>query len=147
MNYTIKAINGKQIAVEFENGQTAKPVIAADLTPEEIDIEVGRYDSTYRKVGVPNTSISVGETRSTVNPNEPVPSNHKDPVETYDPYIIDLGRAPQYIDSLTLWILAEKEALAGNTELRDLIFSRVNDITSDPDYSYDQIVSSVKNTG
>ena len=79
MKYTVEAINGKEVTVVFENGQRAKPVIAPDLTPEEIDIEVGRFDSTYRQVGVPTKAVQIGEIRTTIDPKSTVPSNHSEP--------------------------------------------------------------------
>ena len=147
MKYTVEAINGKEVTVVFENGQRAKPVIAPGLTPEEIDIEVGRFDSTYRQVGVPTKAVQIGEIRTTIDPKSTVPSNHSEPAAIYDPYIVDLGQAPNYIDSLTLYMLAQKEADAGNEELLNLINARVAEIQSDPDYSYADLLSATKNRG
>ena len=147
MKYTVEAINGKQVTVLFENGQRAKPVIAADLTPEEIDIEIGRYDSSYRQVGTPTTAIKVGEERSTQDPKTPVKSNHKETAPVYDPYVVDLGQTANYMEPLTAYMLALKEAASGNTGLLDVLNARIAEIQADSDYSYDELLAALNNRG
>lgn len=131
MQYTIKKIQGSIVTVDFENGSWAEFSLNNTWLPYQIDELVGTFTTEYKIDETPNPNITVGETRSTISPEEAeeirlqmVADNPLSTPEVPDSYYVDWGTSKDLIGKLDAFIIAHFLKDEGDCRMYDAIKAR-----------------------
>lgn len=149
MQYTINEIQGGNIKVTFADNTWANVHVNSDDSAELIDERVGAYTREYVVAETPNTNVSVGEVRNTVNPVTAQAARDEEAKKNtpvYDPYTMNWGKTATYMDPADCYSLALKLAAAGDTSLLDMINARLQTIQDDPEFSLDDLKAAFNDT-
>ena len=145
MKYTINEIHGGEIKVTFEDSSWALIRIQSNDSPEMVDERVGSFTNEYVVAEEPNTNISVGEERTTVNPVEAQEARLEaqkakaEAEEHLDPFSMDWGNTASYMGLTTAYSLAQKLAAEGDSSFLDMINTRLQTIQDDPEFNLDEL--------
>lgn len=141
MKYTIKEILPVQINVEFEDGSWAVVPIGPEATLDEIDHAVSQYDPDFLPdpETLINQNVSVGEERTSkqIQPQNVGVSSIQDfiPINQV-PLTLNFGIA----SSSDIIVLSEYYASQGDTRLKDILDSRVQNLITNSNFSLDELI-------
>ena len=140
MRYTVNEITGGQIKVTFEDNSWANVRVLADDSAEMIDERVGAFTKEYVVAEKPNTNISVGEVRATVNPVAAQQARNEAQAQSAaDYYALNWGATRSYMGENTAFALAYKLAAEGDSSFLDMINARLQEIQDDPEFSLTEL--------
>lgn len=140
MKYTIRKFHPGQLEVEYEDGSWAMVPVNAGMTPEEVDIEVAKYDpeflvhlSTFEAIGLNTGEVRISHYQERPKINVDLKQPHEFTPEDLEPVDASLyGGLPvpafhrdQAMMALFMADYFEKEQ--NSTALRDALYERIRD--------------------
>lgn len=157
MKYKVRSIEGHFVTVDYEDGRWATAQVHHNTKPEDIDKIFGSFTGEFELAKRPTERIVVGEERETVDPIPETTESAqvidydqleqvKEAETTADPFRIDLGTAPQYIDAFSLIYLGLLLADQGKPDLKQCVEAKLQAIIDDPEFSVDTLIEKLNDT-
>ena len=147
MDYTIRAIDGELVTIDFANGQWAQVAIPADFNQDQIDRLIGTFCPEYKVQAEANPLLNVGDTHCTCDPNMPMPAEEpQEPPQIDDVFMLDLGQGGTYIDAVAMIYVAQELDANGDSSVLDVLKAKAAAVIADPGFSAAELVSKLNDT-